>query len=112
MDTITRKTKQTAHAATERVEASATNAAEGLRTCQTTILAAVQANINAMFEYMQEAVSANSIPELMEISTKHAQQQMQIMTEQGREITSAMQKAMAGSAQPLTSFANPFGRSS
>ena len=75
-------------------------------------MAATQANITATFEYMREAFSAKSVPELMEISTKHAQRQMQMMTEQAREIASAMQKATVESTRPLTGFANPFGRMS
>src|ERR1700730_9147394 len=93
MDTITKKPKETAREATERAEASTTNATEGLRACQAAILAATQANITATFEYMRTARRAKSVPELMEISTKHAQRQMQMMTEQAREISSAMQKA-------------------
>jgi hypothetical protein len=112
MDTITRKAKENAREATERAEASASNAAEGMRACQTAILAATQANITAMFEYMQEAFSAKSIPELMEVSTRHAQRQMQMMTEQARQITTAMQKAAADGTRPLTGFADKLGRMS
>jgi hypothetical protein len=112
LNTITRKSKETAREATERAEASATNAAEGLRECQAMILAATQANISAMLEYMQEAFSAKSIPELIEVSTRHAQRQMEIMIKQGREITSAMQKATVGSTQPFTGFADKLGRMS
>jgi hypothetical protein len=109
---ITRKAKETAREATERSEASANNAAEGLRECQTAILTATQANITAMFEYMQEAFSAKSMPELMELSTRHAQRQMQMMTEQARQIASAVQKATVESTHPLTGFANTLGRMS
>jgi hypothetical protein len=110
-----RKAKETAREEiaeeTERAEQSATNAVEGLRACQVVILEATRANINAMFDYMREGSSAKSIPELMEVSTRYAQRQMTTMTEQAREITSAMQKATAGSVQPLTAFTNPFNRS-
>jgi hypothetical protein len=109
MDT---KVKQTAREATDRVKETTTQATEGLRDCQTAILSATQANMNAMFEYMQEAFSAKSMPELMELSTKYAQRQMATMTEQAREITSAMQKATVGSGNPLTGFADKIGRMS
>jgi hypothetical protein len=112
MDTISRKAKERAREATESAEASASDAAEGMRECQTVILAATQANIAAMFEYMREAFSAKSIPELMEVSTRHAQRQMQIMTQQAREIASAMQKATMESTRPLTGFADKLGRMS
>jgi hypothetical protein len=48
-----RKIRETAREATERTEAGANKTAEGLRECQIMILAETQANINAMFEYMQ-----------------------------------------------------------
>ena len=112
MDTTTRKMKETARETTERAEASATQAAEGLRECQTAVLSATQANINAMFEYMQEAFSVKSIPELMEVSTRRAQRQMQMMTEQGREIAGTVQKAMADSTRSFTSLKDTFSRMS
>jgi hypothetical protein len=112
IDTITRKTKAIARETTERAEASATDAAEDVRECQAMILAATQANISAMLDYMQEAFSAKSIPELMEVSTRHAQRQMEIMIKQGREITSAMQKATMGSTQSFAGFADKLGRMS
>ena len=110
--TITRKAKEIADEETERAEKSATNAAEGLRACQVVILEATQANLTAMFDYMREALSAKSIPELMEVSTRHAQRQMGMMSEQAREIAGAMQKAAVGSTQPLTGFADKLGRMS
>ena len=113
MDTATeRKVKQTALEATERVEASASKATEGLRDCQSAILAATQANMNAIFEYVQEAFTAKSMPELMELSTKHAQRQMAMMTEQARGIAGAAQKAAVESTRPLAGFTDTFGRMS
>ena len=112
MDTIERKTKQTARETSERAETTANKAPDGLRDCQTMIFAATQANINAMFEYLQEAFQAKSMPELMELSTKHARQQMETMTEQARQIAGAVQKATAESTRSFTGLADTFGRMS
>ena len=116
MDTTTatteRKVKQAARETTERVEASASKAAEGLRDYQTALLSATQANMNAMFEYMQEAFSAKSVPELMEICSKHARRQMEMMSEQAREISGAVQKAAVDSTRPLAGFTQTMGRMS
>jgi hypothetical protein len=112
MDTKVRKMKEGVRETTERVEAGAAQATEHLRECQTTILSATQANMNEMFEYMQEAVSAKSLPELMEVSTRYAQRQMQMMTEQAKEIAAAMQKATLNSSRSFTGLAGTFGRSS
>ena len=112
-DTVEKKVKQTAREANERVEESSAKATEGLRDCQTRILSAAQANINAMFEYAQEAFEAKSVPELVDISTKHARRQIEMMSEQAKEITGAAQKAAIESARPLTTgFTSPFGRMS
>ena len=113
MDTTAeRKLKQTARETTERVEANATKAAEGLRDYQIAMLSATQANINAMFEYMQEAFSAKSVPELMEICSKHARRQMEMMSEQAREISGAVQKATIDGTRSLTGFTETMGRMS
>jgi hypothetical protein len=50
------------------------------------------------------ACNAKSMPELMELSNK------EMMTEQAKEITDAVQKAAVESTRPLTGFANTFGR--
>jgi hypothetical protein len=111
--TVEKKVKEATREATERVEESSAKAAEGLRDCQTKILSATLANVNAMFEYMQEALKARSAPELVEISTKHSRRQLEMMTEQAKEITGAAQKAAVESVRPLTSgFTNPFGQMS
>ena len=111
MDAIEKpKPKQTTRETTARVEASANKTAEGLRDCQTMIFAATQANINAMFDYMQEAFSAKSMPELMELSSKHARQQMETMTEQAREIASAVQKVTVDSTRSFSGLADAFNR--
>ena len=112
-DTIEKKVKQTASEAAERAEESSTRAAEGLHDCQAKIIAATQANINAMFEYAQEALKAKSVPELVELSTTYSRRQLEMMTEQAREITGAAQKMAIESARPLASgVTNPFGRMS
>jgi hypothetical protein len=112
-ETIEKKAKQTTREATERAQESASIVTEGLRECQAKLLSATQANINAMFEYAQEALKAKSMPELLEISTTHARRQLEMMTAQAKEITDAAQKATIESTRPLTSgVTNPFGRMS
>jgi hypothetical protein len=106
-----KRVKEATREATKRVEESSAKVAEGFRDCQTKILSATQANVNAMFEYMHEALKARSMPELVEASTKHSRRQLEMMTEQAKEITGAVQKAAAESVRPLTSgFTNPFGQ--
>jgi len=107
--TADRRVKQAAREATQRVEESSTKAAEGFRDWQARILSATQANVNAMFEYAQDALKAKSMPEFLEISTTHSRRQMEMMGEQVREITDAAQKATIEGARPLAGvITNPF----
>ena len=110
-DTIEKKVKQTAREATERVQESSYKAAESLLDCQAKILSATQANINAMFEYAQEALKAKTVPDLVELSTVHVRRRLELMTGQTTEITGAAQKAAIASTRPLTGgLTNPFGQ--
>jgi hypothetical protein len=112
-DTVEKKLKQTAREATERVQESSAQAAEGLRDCQAKILSATQANVDAMFEYARKALNAKSVPELVELSTMYSRRQLEMMTEQAKEITDAAQKLVIASGRPLTSgFTNAFGQMS
>jgi len=112
-DPVEKKVKQTAREATERVQESSSKAAEGLRDCQTKMIAAAKANVNAMFDYAQEAIKVKSVPELVELSTTYSQRQLEMMAEQARDITGAAQKVVTESARPLTSgVTNPFGQMS
>jgi hypothetical protein len=84
---------------------------EGLRDCQTKILSAIQANINAMFEYADAVRHARSVLELVDVSTKHSRRQLEMMNKQAREITDTAQKLAIENAPPLTG-GYPFGRMS
>ena len=61
-----------------------------------------QANIDAILEYAQEAVQAQSVSELVELSTTHSRRQLEMMGEQAREIASAAQKLATESTRPFT----------
>jgi hypothetical protein len=108
--TAGKKADEMAREAAERAQESSANAANGLRDCQMKILLATRANIDAFFAYAQEALNARTVPELVELSTTHSRRQLEMMTEQAREIMSAAQKMATESARPLTSgFTNQFG---
>jgi hypothetical protein len=91
-----------AREAADRIQQSSAKAAEGFREYQLTVLSAAQANINAMFEYAQDALQAQSISELMELSASHSRRQLETIAQQSREIASAAQKLATDTARPLT----------
>jgi hypothetical protein len=111
--TAEKRANETAREAAARVQESSSKAAEGFREYQLKVLSATQANIDAIFEYAQEAVQAQSVSELVELSTTHSRRQLEMMGEQAREIASAAQKLATESARPLTSgFGSQFSRMS
>ena len=86
-----------------RVQESSSRAPEGFREYQLTLISAAQANTNALFEYAQDALHAQSISDLVEISTTHSRRQMEMMAEQARELAASAQKIATDTARPLTS---------
>jgi hypothetical protein len=96
-----------------RVQESSSRAAEGFREYQLKLVSAMQANTNAISECAQDVLQAQSISELMEISTSHSRRQFEMMAEQTRELASATQKLATQAVQPLTSgFGKQFGQMS
>jgi hypothetical protein len=99
--TTARKANKAGLEAVERMQESTSQATESFRDYQLKVLAAAQANINGVFEYVQDVLNARSFPELVEISTSHSQRQMGRLTEQAREIARAAQQMAIEGARPL-----------
>ena len=59
------RASETAREAADRIQESSSKATEGFREYQLKILSAAQANLNAIFEYAQDALQAQSISELI-----------------------------------------------
>ena len=93
---------QGAREAAARTQEISARAVEGLREYQLKLVAAAQANTNAIFECAQELMQAQSISEWVEISTTHSRRQLEMMAEQARELTSSAQKVATDTARPLT----------
>ena len=92
---------ETAREAADRLQESSSKVAEGFREYQLKVLSAAQANVNAIFEYAQDAVQAQSISELMELSTTHSRRQLESIAQQSREIAGAAQKLATDTTRPL-----------
>ena len=103
---------ENAREAASRAQESTSRATEGLREYQLKLVGAAQENVNAFFEYAQDAVEARSISDLVELSTEHSRRQLEMMAEQARELAGSAQKITAGTAWPLTSMFGQFGPSS
>ena len=107
-DTATRA-GETVRETADSMQESSSKAAEGFREYQLKVLSAVQANVNAIFEYAQDAIQAQSISELMELTATHSRRQLEAIAQQGREIAGAAQKLATDTTRPLASgFGNQF----
>jgi len=108
-DTTTRAGEAVREAA-DRMQESTSKAAEGFREYQLKVLSAAQANVNAIFEYAQDMLQAQSMSEVMELSATHSRRQLETIAQQSREIASAAQKLATETSRPLTSgFGSQFG---
>jgi hypothetical protein len=67
------------------------------------------ANVDAAFDCAQELVGVTSPTQFFEVTTNHARQQTQAMTEQTRELAALAQKAATDSIKPLAGgLTSPF----
>jgi hypothetical protein len=92
-----------AREAAGQTQESTTRTAEGVRDYQLKLISAAQDHANALFEYAQDAVRANSITELVELSTSHTRRQFEMMAEETRELAASAQKIASDTARPLAS---------
>ena len=100
---------ENARQAAGRAQESSSRAAEGFREYQLKLLSAAQANVNAIFEYAQDVLQAESVSELVEISTSHSRRQFEMMAEQTRELANSAQRMATETTRPLTNVFNSQG---
>ncbi len=82
-DTATRA-GEAARETADRMQESTSKAAEGFREYQLKVLSAAQANVNAIFEYAQDMLQAQSMSEVMELSATHSRRQLETIAQQSR----------------------------
>ncbi len=87
--------------ATRRIEDTYSRVAQGTIDFHRKVLEIAQANVDAAFNCAQELVGVTSPSQFFEVTTNHAHQQAQAMTEQNRELAALAQKAATDSIKPL-----------
>jgi len=93
--------KQTEHMSTERKQTETVpHAVDALREYQMKVLSAIHDNVDEMFACANDMLRANSVNEVLELSTKHSQRQLEMIGKQANELVSSAQKI---TAQPSTS---------
>ena len=100
---------ENARQAAGRAQESSSRAAEGFREYQLKLISAAQANVNAIFEYAQDVLQAESVSDLVEISTSHSRRQFEMMAEQTRDLANSAQRIATETSRPLANVFNSQG---
>jgi phasin len=102
-----------AEQATRQAEKSYSSTAEGIREFNTKLLDIAQANTMAGMNFVSELTRVKGPTEAMELWSRHAQNQLQTLTEQSQELATLCQRIAVSSTEPLTrSFDQTFKRAS
>jgi phasin len=88
---------------TKLIENTFASAAKGIKDYNFKAIEFAQVNSDAAFDYARQLMSAKSPSEMLEAWTMHARKQLEILTEQTKELTMLGQKVAAETAEPLSS---------
>ena len=100
-DTVSAATGQTADAMTKCYS----NAVKGAQDYSNKVVEFAQINTNATFDFAQRISGVKSPSEFIELSTEHARQQLEILTNQTNQLVALGQRVSLATAEPLkTSF--------
>jgi hypothetical protein len=91
-----------AEQATRQAEQSYSSTAEGIREFNAKLLDIAQANTMAGMNFVSELTRVKGPTEAIELWSRHAQNQLQRLTEQSLELATLGQRIASSSTQPLT----------
>ena len=60
-----------------------------------------RAHANSAFDYATKLIAAKSLSELIELTSAHAREQLDVLTEQSKKLTSLAQKVANETAEPI-----------
>lgn len=78
-----------------------TSAAKGSADCHLRMIEMARANANAVYDFAGELMAAESLSELMELSTDRARRQIDAATEQFKQISALAQKVATETTEPI-----------
>src|SRR5258708_605586 len=90
----------TAEASTVMQDACST-AARGAMTCNAKVIEFARSNSESAFDFASKLLGVKSPSEFLELSTEHMRRQVEVLSEQAKELTALSQKVMLESAEPL-----------
>lgn len=85
----------------DRLKESYATASRGANDYGLQLMEAGRAHATSAFDYAAKVVAAKSISELIELTTAHACEQLNVLTEQSKKLTSLAQKVANESAEPI-----------
>ena len=91
-----------AEQATRQAEQSYSSTAEGIREFNAKLLDIAQANTTAGMNFVAELTRVKGPTEAIELWSRHAQNQLQRLTEQSQELATLCQRLAFSSTEPLT----------
>jgi phasin len=97
------KMKAVAEENTEMLETVYTTASKGSTEYGLKVIEVARANTDAMFDYVEAMFGVKSPSEFVELSTKHAREQFETFTGQGKELAGLAQKVATETAEPIKS---------
>jgi phasin len=95
------RAKVAAEQATGVLEHSYAAASEGAAEYNRQVIDAARANVNAGFDYAIALLAVKSPTNVVEVSTAHAREQFQALTEQAKALGALVQKLAAETAEPI-----------
>jgi phasin len=87
--------------ASDVVQSAFSTATQGAKDCNAKVIEFARTNSNSAFDYLSELLHVKSPSQFLELSTKHARQQFEVLSEQTKELAALSQKAMLETAEPL-----------
>lgn len=87
--------------ATDLIKKSCSTAVEGAQVYNGKLLEFAQTNFKGAFDFVQKLMAVKSPSEFMELSTEHAKKQLEILTEQSKELAALGHKVTLATAEPL-----------
>jgi phasin len=67
------------------------------------LIEAARANTSAAFDFAAALMGAKSVSEMIELSTRHAREQFETLSEQTKELTALAQKVATETSEPIKS---------
>jgi phasin len=95
------KMKTAAEEATGILESTYANASKGASDYGLKVVEIARVNSNAAFDFAAELISARTLAQVIEISTSHTRKQIELATEQVKELAALAQKVANHAAEPI-----------